>query len=58
MVYCMLKGAIAWAETIAEFGEPTDRWNEQRWQEALVDFRHGGEQMVQRNIANIVEPVV
>ena len=56
IIYCLLKGAITWEQVLAEFGEPNDGWNEQRWCETLADFRHGGEQTVQRNIANLVDP--
>lgn len=55
LVYLLLKNAIGWEETIREFGEPNDAWNEQRWCETLADFRHGGEQIVHRNIANLIE---
>ena len=55
LIYCLMKGAITWEQVLAEFGEPQDGWNEQRWCEVTADFRHGGEEMVQRNIANIVE---
>lgn len=56
IVYALMKGAITWKQAIAEFGEPKDGFNEQRWCEALADFRHGGDQVFQRNIANVVEP--
>jgi|SRR5579864_7546024 len=52
LVYLLFKGALEWEEVLREFGEPNDAWNEQRWYETLADFRHGGDQMVQRNIAN------
>lgn len=55
IVYALMKGAIIWEQVIAEFGEPQDGWNEQRWCEVTADFRHGGEQTVHRNIANLVE---
>lgn len=55
LVYLLLKGAIGWEEMLREFGEPNDAWNEQRWCETLLDFRHGGEQQVHRNIANLIE---
>jgi hypothetical protein len=55
IVYCLLKGAITWEQVLEEFGEPNDAWNDQRWQETLADFRHGGEQMIQRNIGNVLE---
>lgn len=55
LVYLMFKGALLWDDVVREFGEPTDGWNETRWCEATVDFRHGGEQMVHRNIANLIE---
>lgn len=56
IVYCLLKGAITWEQCLAEFGEPQDGANEQRWCETLADFRHGGEGMVHRNLENVVEP--
>ena len=55
LVYCLLKGALNWEQVLAEFGEPNDAWNEQRWYETTVDFRYGGEQIVQRNVGNVLE---
>lgn len=55
LVYCLMKGAIDWEEMLAEFGEPQDGFNEQRWCETTMDFRYGGEQTVHRNITNLVE---
>jgi hypothetical protein len=55
ILYAMMKGAITWEQAVAEFGEPNDSFNDRRWQELTADFRHGGDQMVQRNIANLVE---
>jgi hypothetical protein len=56
LIYCLLKGALRWDKVVAEFGEPNDSWNEARWREVTVDFRFGGEQMVQRNVSNLLEP--
>jgi len=55
LIYCLMKGAITWKQVVAEFGEPNDAWNEMRWQEVTADFRHGGDEIVQRNIANVVQ---
>ena len=55
IIYTLLKGAITWEQVIAEFGEPNDAWNETRWQEATADFRHGGDGITERNIANALE---
>jgi hypothetical protein len=55
IIYCLLKGAITWDQAVAEFGEPQDGWNEQRWCEATAEFRHGGDQITQRNIGNVLE---
>jgi hypothetical protein len=55
IIYCLMKGAISWEQVLAEFGEPQDGFNEQRWCETVVDFRYGGEQLFQRNIANALE---
>lgn len=55
LVYCLMKGAVTWEQALAEFGEPQDGWNEQRWCETTADFRYGGDQVFQRNIANVVE---
>ena len=55
LVYLLMKGAITWEQVLDEFGEPNDAWNEQRWCEITADFRHGGEQMIHRNIANLLE---
>ncbi len=55
VIYCLLKGAITWKQVLTEFGEPKDGWNEERWMSVTQDFRHGGEEMVHRNIANLLE---
>jgi hypothetical protein len=55
LVYALMKGAITWEQVIAEFGEPQDGFNEQRWCEATAAFRHGGDQISQRNIANVLD---
>lgn len=55
VIYCLLKGAITWKQVLAEFGEPKDGWNEERWMSVTQDFRWGGEEMVHRNIANLLE---
>lgn len=55
LIYCLMKGALEWDSVVREFGEPTDGFNEQRWMETTEAFRHGGDQMVQRNIANVIE---
>lgn len=54
LVYCLMKGALTWEQVIAEFGEPQDSFNERRWCETTADFRHGGDQLAQRNIANVL----
>ncbi len=56
VVYALLKGALSWDQVMAEFGDPSDGWNDYRWQEVTLEFRHGGEQMAQRNIGNLLEP--
>lgn len=55
LVYCLMKGALTWEQVIAEFGEPKDGLNDQRWCETTADFRHGGDQLTHRNIANALE---
>lgn len=55
LVYCLMKGAVTWEQVLSEFGEPNDAWNEQRWCEVTADFRHGGDEVVRRNIANVIE---
>lgn len=55
LVYCLMKGAITWDQVLAEFGEPIDGFNEQRWCEATAEFQRGGDQLAQRNIANALE---
>ena len=55
LVYCLMKGAITWDQVLAEFGEPIDCFNEQRWCEATAEFQRGGDQLAQRNIANALE---
>lgn len=52
LVYCLMKGALTWDQVLAEFGEPNDAWNETRWCEATANYRHGGDRLAQRNIAN------
>jgi hypothetical protein len=55
LVYCLLKGALTWEQVIDEFGEPEDGFNEERWMTITADFRHGGDQVFQKNIANALE---
>lgn len=55
IIYCLMKGAITWEQTLAEFGEPQDGFNERRWCETTADFRLGGDQLFQRNIRNVLE---
>ena len=55
LIYCLMKGAITWKQVLAEFGEPQDGFNEERWMNITADFRHGGDQVFHRNIANVVE---
>jgi hypothetical protein len=55
LIYCLMKGALTWEQVVAEFGEPTDGYNEERWMSVTHDFRHGGDQTVHRNIANLLE---
>lgn len=55
LVYCLMKGAITWEQVLMEFGEPQDGFNDTRWQEAVLEIRLGGDQILQRNIANVVE---
>ena len=55
IIYALLKGAITWDQVLTEFGEPTDGFNDYRWQEITADFRYGGDQQVQKNIANLLE---
>lgn len=55
LIYCLMKGALTWEQITKEFGEPSDSWNEMRWQEVTMDVRHGGDEVFQRNIANLLE---
>jgi len=55
VIYCLMKGAITWEQVLAEFGEPQDGFNEQRWMEITTDFRQGGDQIFLRNVANCLE---
>lgn len=55
LIYCLLKGALTWESVLAEFGEPNDSWNEYRWCAVTADFRLGGDLMVHRNVANLLE---
>jgi hypothetical protein len=54
LVYCLMKGAITWEQVLVEFGEPQDGFNETRWCETTAEFRHGGDQIAQRNISNVL----
>ena len=56
VVLCLLKGVLTWEEVLREFGEPQDGFNDQRWQETVMDFKRGGDQVAQRNISNAVDP--
>jgi hypothetical protein len=55
LIYCLMKGALTWDQVITEFGEPTDGFNEERWQNVTADFRHGGDKIVFRNTSNLLE---
>lgn len=55
LIYCLMKGALTWDQVVRDFGEPSDSWNEMRWQEVTADVRHGGDEVFQRNIANLLE---
>lgn len=55
LIYCLMKGALEWNGVVREFKEPEDSFNEERWCAVTSDFRFGGDQMVQRNISNVVE---
>jgi hypothetical protein len=50
-----MKGAITWEQVLVEFGEPTDGFNDYRWQDLTREFRYGGDQQAQKNIANLFE---
>jgi hypothetical protein len=56
LIYCLMKGALTWEQVVEEFGEPQDGFNEARWMDATAEFRHGGDEISLRNIANAVEP--
>lgn len=56
LIYCLMKGALSWAQVLEEFGEPQDGFNEQRWCETTADFRQGNDQIVLRNKSNLLEP--
>lgn len=55
LIYCVMKGALAFDEAVGEFGEPSDSWNESRWMEVTADIRHGGDEVFHRNISNLIE---
>ena len=55
VIYCLMKGALTWKQVEKEFGDPNDSWNEERWMTVTADFRHGGDEVVHRNISNLVE---
>lgn len=55
LVYCLAKGAVAWDQIVAEFGEPEDGFNEARWCAVTADIRHGGDEIFARNVANSMD---
>src|SRR5208282_5005727 len=55
LVYLLYKGALEWDDVFREFGDPMDGFNDERWCAATADIRLGGDEQVQRNIANLVE---
>ena len=55
LIYCLMKGALTWKQVIGEFGEPADGFNEERWCRTTADFRYGGDEIVQRNVGNLLE---
>jgi hypothetical protein len=55
LIYCLMKGALSWKQVLTEFGEPEDAWNEERWMTITADFRLGGDEMVHRNLAALLE---
>lgn len=55
LIYCLMKGALTWEQVVKEFGEPSDAWNEMRWQEVTADVRHGGDEVFHRNLTNLLE---
>lgn len=55
LIYCLMKGAISWEQVASKYGDPEDGFNEERWMTVTMDFRHGGDEIVQRNIANSLE---
>jgi hypothetical protein len=55
LIYCLMKGALSWKQVLAEFGEPDDAFNEERWMTITADFRLGGDEMVHRNLAALLE---
>lgn len=54
LVYCLMKGAITWEQVLDTFGEPQDGFNETRWCEATTEFQRGGDEIFQRNMANVL----
>jgi hypothetical protein len=54
LVYCLMKGALTWNQVFGEFGDPEDGWNEERWMIVTADFRHGGDEITQRNIGALL----
>jgi hypothetical protein len=55
VIYCLMKGALSWAQVMQEFGDPTDGFNDARWQDVTHAFRHGGDAIAQLNICNAVD---
>lgn len=55
LVELLAKGAMTWEQVTAEFGEPQDGFNEERWHIATEHLREGHDMIVQNNIANTFE---
>ena len=55
LIYCLMKGAVTLKQVLNNFGEPRDGFNEERWMNVTMDFRYGGEGIVQRNIRNALD---
>jgi len=57
LVLLLFKGALTWDQVEANFGDPDDSWNSERWFAATKEIRFGEEDVWLRNQGNVAEPI-
>ena len=55
LIELLSKGALTWEQVMAEFGDPSDGFNDERWHIATEHLRVGFDAIPQKNIANTFE---